>query len=85
MVMCVKNICVLIYGRFAVSHQHDAALKRELEDNEKRGFSTRQGSARYRFQIRQKMCAVLLSHVLKEIQTLANIEKSYWLIINLES
>lgn len=30
MVMHIKNMCILIFGRLAVSCQHDAALKTEM-------------------------------------------------------
>lgn len=38
--MHVKDMCVLIYGRFSVSYQRDATLKTEIVDSAKRGFST---------------------------------------------
>lgn len=37
-VMHVKNMCVLIYGRFAVSYLHDAALKTESRRCKERLF-----------------------------------------------
>lgn len=46
MVVDVKNMYVLIYGRFAMSYRHDAALKTEIVYSAKRDFSTREGSAR---------------------------------------
>lgn len=38
-IMHEKNMCVLIYEAFAVSYQHDSALKMEIVDNTRRGIS----------------------------------------------
>lgn len=38
MVMHIKNMCILIYGRFAVSCLHDAALKTESRHCKERPF-----------------------------------------------